>query len=86
MTLEIDGQRLMEACMSHLLRTMTTMPHCQPAGRGVGSTAIEKAAGFGLALSGQDNWLTWSLLRRMAADDRIDMVRSGRVRYRLKSR
>jgi hypothetical protein len=78
-----EGERLIESCKKHLLRTMRTLPDCQPRQRGAGSHEIEQAAGFGLALTRQDNWLTWSLLQRMGRDGVIDIVRAGRARYRL---
>jgi hypothetical protein len=81
-----EGHQLIEACKQHLLRTMRTLPDCQPEGRGGGSKEIEAAAGFDLALQRQDNWLTWSLLQRMGRDDMIEIVSAGRARYRLLNR
>ncbi len=79
-----EGEKLIEACKQHLVSTMRTLPDCQPEERGAGSFEIERAAGFGLVLTRQDNWLTWSLLQRMGRDGMIDIVRAGRARYRLK--
>jgi hypothetical protein len=83
MTQSEDGHRLIEECQKHLLRVMGTIPDCEPGSRGAGSVEIERKAGFDLSLQGQDNWLTWSLLREMARDGIIDIVRAGRARYRL---
>ncbi len=85
MNLVAEGERLIEDCKQHLVKTMRTLPDCQPGERGAGSFEIERAAGFGLALRRQDNWLTWSLLQRMSRDGIIDLVRAGRTRYRLNS-
>ena len=84
MDIVAEGEKLIEGCKQHLIKTMRTLPECQLGGRGAGSYEIERAAGFGLALHRQDNWLTWSLLQRMARDEMIDLVRAGRARYRLK--
>ena len=83
MELVDEGEKLIDACKLHLLKTMRTLPDCQPRQRGAGSFDIERAAGFGLALLRQDNWLTWSLLQRMGRDGVIDIIRAGRSRYRL---
>ena len=85
MSVVLEGERLIEECKHHLVRAMRTLPECQPGGRGAGSSEIEMAAGFALALGSQDNWLTWSLLQRMWRDGVIDLVRMGRLRYRLKA-
>jgi len=50
-----DGEQLLHACKSHLVRAMRTLPDCQPDGRGAGSKEIERAAGFDLGLQRQDN-------------------------------
>jgi cytidylate kinase-like protein len=50
-----EGEGLIESCKQHLVRTMRALPHCQPRQRGAGSFEIERAAGFGLALTRQDN-------------------------------
>jgi hypothetical protein len=83
MTLSEDGHRLIEECQKHLLRVMGTIPDCEPGSHGTGSVEIERKAGFDLSLQGQDNWLTWSLLRDMARNGIIDMVQAPRARYRL---
>ncbi len=83
MELVDNGHRLLEACKEHLVRTMRTLPDCQPAGKGSGSHEIERAAGFELALQRQDNWFTWSLLQRMTRDGVIEAIRERRTRYRL---
>jgi hypothetical protein len=85
MNLEDSGHALIAACQQHLMRTMQTMPDCAPGGRGVGSVEIERTAGFNLSLGAQDNWLTWSLLRHMTGEGAIEIVKVGRVRYRLKA-
>lgn len=79
-----EGTRLVDACKQHLVKTMRMLPECQPGGRGAGSKAIEDAAGFELHLEKQDNWFTWSLLQRMGRDGDIEIVPTGRARYRLK--
>ncbi len=78
-----EGHRLLEACKDHVIRTMRTVPDCQPGGPGAGSYEIERAAGFELALQRQDNWFTWSLLQRMARDGLIEAILTRRTRYRL---
>ena len=83
MDLVVEGEKLIENSKQHLVKTMRTLPDCQPGAHGAGSYEIERAAGFALALGRQDNWLTWSLLQRMARDGMIDLVRAGRTRYRL---
>lgn len=83
MTLEEDGHRIVEACKAHLLSVMGTLPDCQPHAVGVGSTTIERSAGFELELQGQDNWFTWSLLRSMVSEGAIEMLTARRARYRL---
>ncbi len=83
MGLSENGHRLIDECQQHLLRVMRTIADCEPGSRGAGSVEIERKAGFDLSLQGQDNWLTWSLLRQMARDGMIDLVRGGRSRYRL---
>lgn len=83
MDLTRDGERLIEECKLHILRAMWSLPDCQAGGVGAGSYEIERATGFGLALSRQDNWFTWSLLQRMTRDRMIEKVRKGRTKYRL---
>lgn len=83
MDLTRQGERLVEECKLHILRTMGGLPDCQLGGVGVGSSEIERATGFGLALRSHDNWFTWSLLQRMARDHMIDVARKGRTKYRL---
>ena len=83
MMLSDDGRGLIEECEKHLLRVMETIPDCEPGGGGAGSVEIERKAGFDLSLEGQDNWLTWSLLRQMARSGIIDMVQARHARYRL---
>ena len=83
MELVNEGNQLLDACKRHVMRAMGDMPDCQPGGHGAGSTEIERAAGFELALQRQDNWFTWSLLQRMSRDGAIEIVRSKRTRYRL---
>lgn len=85
MDLSERGQSIIVQSMDHLIGAMRTLPDCQPGARGAGSKEIERAAGFELALPRQDNWFTWSLLQRMAADGRVELVRAGRSRYRLRS-
>jgi len=84
MELVDEGDRLLEACKEQLIRTMRTLPDCQPGGKGGGSKEIERAAGFGLALERHDNWFTWSLLQRMARDGQIEAILTRRTRYRLR--
>lgn len=80
-----DGKQLLERCKNHLIGAMRSLPDCQPYSRGAGAKEIEKAAGFELHLERQDNWLKWSLLQRMGRDGMIEIVPSGRARYRLRS-
>ena len=73
-----SGQALIELCKTHLLETMRSLPGCAPDGPGLGNTAIEQAAEFGLDLPRANNWFTWSLLVSLAIEGRIEAIQPGK--------
>jgi hypothetical protein len=80
-----SGQDLIAQCKKHLLDTMRGLPECAPDGRGLGNTAIEQAAGFGLDLPRANNWFTWSLLVALTLDGAVESIQPGKrnKKYRL---
>ena len=80
-----SGQALVTRCKQHLLETMATLPDCAPDGSGLGNTAIEQAAGFGLDLPRANNWFTWSLLVALTLDGKLEAIQPGKrnKKYRL---
>ena len=73
-----SGQALIDLCKTHLLETMRSLPECAPDGPGLGNTAIEQAAEFGLDLPRANNWFTWSLLVSLAIEGRIEAIQPGK--------
>jgi len=78
------GEELLEECKQHLLSTMARLPECASDQIGLGPKALETEAGFGLGLPGQDNWFTWSLLKALVNEGRLEQLdgKRGKV-YRL---
>ena len=83
---EAEGRKLVQACRQHLLRVMARMPECAAGGQGASNAELERAAGFALDLPEQDHWFTWSLLKSLSMDHRVEAVTRGpgqRRYYRL---
>ena len=80
----MKGSELVEQCKTHLIDTMRHLEDCQPGAPGLGNRAIEVEAGFELDLPGYDSYFTWSLLKSLVNEGRIEQIEGSRgARYRL---
>ena len=79
---EQEGSGLLHECKRHLLKTMASLPECAPDGPGATNAELERAAGFALDLPEQDHWFTWSILKSLELDGKVEVATRGTRRKR----
>lgn len=82
----LEGRRLIAQCKRRLLTVMRSMSSCAPDGVGARSSDLEDLAGFSLDLPAPDCRFTWSLLRSLEKEGRVQVLQKGprtRRYYRL---
>ena len=79
------GRRLLTELKDHILKVMRADSACGPRGPGLRNVSIERRAGLALRLGRQDHWITWSLLKALEREDKIQAVGKP-TRWRLRAR
>jgi len=84
-----EGIVLISKCKEHLVSVLQSMSETAPDGKGLPNKEIEHACGFELHLPKQDGWFTWSLLRSLTIEGRVEILRTAaqsKGKYRLTQR
>lgn len=82
--LDAEGQELVTKLKEHVFKVLAQLPECHPNRQGLGNAEIERRAGLALHLDKQDHWLSWSILKVLEREGRVESITSP-SRWRLRA-